>query len=660
MFKTIRVIAASFVAFVLHGQQLPYPTYLRPNSLFVGSGDTTVQVANSSYSAGLTALWNGSPRQTVLASNGTYTITLTASDVATAQLAQITMVTAQGAVIDAVSLPVVYNVQPTGVAFDPTRNRVYIAIPPQSTDPKFPANSVVALDVNSGNIGAFLPIGAALGDLALSDDATALYIVVEGKNIVRRIDPSTFKAVGDFNFRPAGTQTAGPILDAIQVMPGKPDTVALGFSPYSSEPGLSIYDNGVPRPNGLARYAGLLLSPDGQYMFQNGQEVYGQDQRNGEPLPSILRYAIDSTGIPMQSPAYALGAGPAAVSDNMLYTAAGTAIVYASMAEPGTFGVGGPLALDSTVQRAYILYTGPYYDDGGDSPPSELVAFDLPTLQTRGSLRVGLTSISTLNSPEQLIHFGADGFILPSTSGLLVFHTPRAGPSPVTAANAVVNAASQQAGSIAPGEILTIYGTNLGPATAQAAVPNAGVFPSLLSNTQVWFDQWPGTLLLSDQGQINVVAPFELQPGSSVNLQVWYYGNPSSQIALPVVPAAPALFTQDGSGTGQVAVVNQDGSVDTSAPAGTVVELYGTGGGIAGHSADGAIAEGASNLAVTPIVTIASQSAQVLYAGAAPGLVDGVFQMNVQIPNGIPSGAAPIVVTSNGQSSQQGATLAIR
>jgi uncharacterized protein (TIGR03437 family) len=659
MFKTIRGIAVSFLVFVLHGQQLPYPTYLHPSSLFVGSGSSTVELDNS-YSAGLTALWNGSPRPTLFGANGSYTITLTASDLAAAQLAQITMVTAQGAVIDTVSLPVVYNVLPTGVAFDPRRNRVYIATPPQSTDPNFPANSVVALDVNSGNIGAFLFVGSALGDLALSDDATALYVVVEGKNVVRRVDPSTFTAVGDFNFRPAGTQPAGPTIDAIQVMPGKPDTVALGFSPYSSEPGLIIYDNGVPRVNGLAGYNGLLFSPDGQYMFQNGQAVYAQDQRNGEPLPSILRYTIDSTGIPIQSPAYALGTGPAAVSNNMLYTSAGTAIVYASMMEPGSFGVGGPLAVDSTVQRAYILYTGPDFDDDGDGPPAELVAFDLTTLETLGSLRVGLASISTLNAPEQLIHFSTDGFILPSTSGLLIFHTPLAGPSPVTAANAVVNAASQRGGSIAPGEILTIYGTNLGPAIPQAGVLNAGIFPSLLANTQVWFNQWPGTLLLSDQGQVNVVAPFELEPGSSVNLQIWYYGNPSLQIALPVVPAAPALFTQDGSGSGSVAVINQDGSVDTSAPAGTVVELYGTGGGMAGSSPDGAIAMVASNLAVIPSVTIGGQNARVLYAGAAPGLVNGVFQMNVQIPNSVSSGAAPIVVTSGGQSSLQGATLAIR
>jgi hypothetical protein len=91
-------------------------------------GGTSVSLFNQGYQAGLTALWNGSPRPTSL--NGTYTVTLTASDLAVSQLAQITMVAARsGAVIDTVNCPVGYNVTPTGVAFDRSRNRLYFATP---------------------------------------------------------------------------------------------------------------------------------------------------------------------------------------------------------------------------------------------------------------------------------------------------------------------------------------------------------------------------------------------------------------------------------------------------------------------------------------------------------------------------------------------------
>ena len=66
-------------------------------------------------------------------------------------------------VFDVTYCPVVYNVQPTGVALDKSRNRLYVATPPQSGDSRFPPNSVVALD------------------LALSDDGGTLYVVLEGE-----------------------------------------------------------------------------------------------------------------------------------------------------------------------------------------------------------------------------------------------------------------------------------------------------------------------------------------------------------------------------------------------------------------------------------------------------------------------------------------------
>ena len=83
----------------------------------------------------------------------------------------------------------------------------------------------------------------------------------------------------------------------------------------------------------------------------------------------------------------------------------------------------------------------------------------------------------------------------------------------------------------APGEIVSIYGTDLGPAAPQSATGNlASGFPTSLANVQVWFDSLPGTMLLAYQGQLNVIAPFELKPGSSVNLQVWRMGLPSANI----------------------------------------------------------------------------------------------------------------------------------
>ncbi|MEO7145564.1 MAG: hypothetical protein ABI165_18875, partial [Bryobacteraceae bacterium] len=111
-------------------------------------------------------------------------------------------------------------------------------------------------------------------------------------------------------------------------------------------------------------------------------------------------------------------------------------------------------------------------------------------------------------------------------------------------------------------------------------------------------------------------------------------------------------------------VIDQDGSINAPAPAGSIVTLYGTGGGAldgapAGAS-DGNLARGAARLAGTVHVSIGGRDAPVLYAGAAPGLVNGVFQINVQVPGDTTSGPAGIIVNIGGQDSPKGANLAIR
>jgi uncharacterized protein (TIGR03437 family) len=316
----------------------------------------------------------------------------------------------------------------------------------------------------------------------------------------------------------------------------------------------------------------------------------------------------------------------------------------------GNFGVGGPIAVDTATQRAFILYSPPAFSDSGDGPPVELVAFALPSLEALGTEAVGLTAASTLLDSKKLIRFGADGFIVASTSGLLLFHSALAGPAPAFASSAVANGASQKPGAIAPGEILAIKGSSLGPPQAETAP----------ENVQVWFGRIPGTVLAAVAGQVNVVAPLELQPGASVHLQVLYFGIPSTEVAVPVTPYSPALFTRDFSGVGPVLAINQDGSVNSASPAGTIVSLYGTGGGAFPGAADGTIARGPANLMATVSVSVAGKNAQVLYAGSAPGLISGVFQLNVQLPGDLPSGLAPIQVTIGGQASPQGAAIEIR
>ena len=60
-------------------------------------------------------------------------------------------------------------------------------------------------------------------------------------------------------------------------------------------------------------------------------------------------------------------------------------------------------------------------------------------------------------------------------------------------------------------------------------------------------------------------------------------------------------------------------------------------------------------------MSIGTKDAKVLYFGAAPGFVAGVFQVNVVVPLDAPAGAAvPIQVTVGEASSPVGTTLAVK
>ena len=60
-------------------------------------------------------------------------------------------------------------------------------------------------------------------------------------------------------------------------------------------------------------------------------------------------------------------------------------------------------------------------------------------------------------------------------------------------------------------------------------------------------------------------------------------------------------------------------------------------------------------------LAIGGQTAQVLYAGAAPFMVSGVLQVNAVVPPNIGAGAQPVVLTIGANdSASQNVTIVIR
>jgi len=245
---------------------------------------------------------------------------------------------------------------------------------------------------------------------------------------------------------------------------------------------------------------------------------------------------------------------------------------------------------------------------------------------------------------------------------------PQVGNKPLFVSSGIVDAASGQAGTVTPGKIVVLYGSRVGPATLTGAqLQSDGRVATQLGGTQVFFDGTPAPLLYTSSGQLAAVVPYGVdgKTGTQVQIQTTS-GGLSDKVALPVVPVAPSLFSADFTGSGQGAIINQDGSVNgSSKPAakGSIVLLYATG---EGQTIPAGLDGRLASASILPIpsravkVFINGEAADVLYAGGVGGQVAGLMQVNVRIPADAPSGDNPVVVQVGDAQSQPGITVSVQ
>jgi uncharacterized protein (TIGR03437 family) len=218
----------------------------------------------------------------------------------------------------------------------------------------------------------------------------------------------------------------------------------------------------------------------------------------------------------------------------------------------------------------------------------------------------------------------------------------------------ITSAAASVSGPAAPGSLISIKGSNLAASSASATL---FPLPYNLGGASVTVNNIAAPLLFASEGQINAQVPFAVVPGTA-NVVVMNGTAVAGAGTLNLQSVAPGLFTISG----QAAVANQDGSVNSStqpAASGSFISAYLTGlGPVDNPVATGAAASSAPLSRVTGSVaaTIGSQPAQVLFAGFAPGYA-GLYQVNLVVPqlapgnyplqisvNGMVSNAAPVTV----------------
>ncbi len=230
----------------------------------------------------------------------------------------------------------------------------------------------------------------------------------------------------------------------------------------------------------------------------------------------------------------------------------------------------------------------------------------------------------------------------------------------------VVNFGSLIDQPVAPADVVTIFGSSIGPSTVTPLqLGPDGKLTTVLGGWQVFFDGVAAPLILAAPGQITAIVPNEVAGKAHTVIGVQQQGvlTPALPVIVPVNATAPAILTQDPSGIGQAAAVNLDGtinSITSPAQAGSIVSLYVTGAG-ATKDGDGAVAISAVPAAGAQVVVGSPyQSAPVLYAGSAPGTISAINQINVQLPAGVTGDQVPIYFLAGGMSSQSGVTIAVK
>jgi uncharacterized protein (TIGR03437 family) len=402
-----------------------------------------------------------------------------------------------------------------------------------------------------------------------------------------------------------------------------------------------MYSNTLALGGGLAPFfGGFAIAVD-----SDGSAYVGSDNRYFTSRPAGVVRKFDPLGVQIGEQAIGGFVGQLAISGKELVLV-GEATAHTLATSPNS-----PPACarnDGLTQALFVARL---------SLPSMEIAY-IGYLPARGLSLVGPESV--------LATYAYTGFV-----PLLV--VPPGPPQPGTV-TCVANAATYYGYSdtgfvVAPGEIVSLFGNQIGPSNpVTAAFDGSGNVSSQLAGIEILVGGLRAPILYAAPNQINLVIPFGLAAGPAQPFELRRNGAVVSKFSVRVLPQHMGLFTLNSTGAGQLAALNQDGSVnspDNPAALGSTVVVFGTGFGVMTPlPVDGSQSPQASNKPVSTYqATVSGVDAAIVYIGNAPTLVAGVVQINVRLPSQLPAFVSQSIANigifpSNGNGA--GGTVAIR
>jgi uncharacterized protein (TIGR03437 family) len=220
-------------------------------------------------------------------------------------------------------------------------------------------------------------------------------------------------------------------------------------------------------------------------------------------------------------------------------------------------------------------------------------------------------------------------------------------PGPRVRTFGVTSAGSYAHSIVAPGEAVVIFGQGFGPTDLAGLALENGAVTTEIGETRILFDGEAAPMIYSVANQASCFVPFSVEGKKFVEMVVEYQGVSSPPVRLAVLPVKPALLTSDQSGGGIGAILNQDNSYNLQKPAqpGEIVQIFGIGGGqTTPPSVGGRLQTGEATYNLPMQAFLDGVEVETIYAGPAPGLVEGVFQINLRLPEDLLSGQVPITI----------------
>jgi len=298
--------------------------------------------------------------------------------------------------------------------------------------------------------------------------------------------------------------------------------------------------------------------------------------------------------------------------------------------------------------------------------------------QTRATRFVDNTRLQVEIPAEDIAAIGAAGITVlnPAPGGgvtepLTFTIEPEPANAPAIFEGGVGNAAGVTGtAGVAAGGIAATFGTFL---ALRAEAPLAAPLPTALGGGMLRFEPTASAApeFYASASQKNIQIPWELQGLDEARLTARVGTLESAPVTVAIVPFNPGIFTTDASGTGQGAILVA-GTTSLAAAAGSFpdarpvrrgefIAIFCSGLGPVSHTpstGSEALADPLSLTLTEPVVTVGGVIADVSFSGLAPGLV-GLYQVNVEIPEGVVSGDSIEVLITIGGIQSNIVTIAI-